>query len=175
MLHMTEQEYQALLLRRGLRSSSGSPVNKAVPPKKIQPPKSRKPRKYRNNKVYVYEDGFSAAEKMEGHGAVKERFDSVKEYRRCQELRLLERAGRISNLQLQAPLLIASSFTDKDGRKHRAVIYRADFTYEENGREVVEDVKGYSKEKQKYLCTEAFRLKWKMLHQLYPDKEFRLY
>lgn len=169
MLRMSMQEYQMLLNGRGSASPTESSSGKTGSSK------PSKPRKYRNVKVYVYADGFAAAEKLEGHGEIKERFDSVKEHRRCQELRLLEKAGRISNLQLQTPLLIAPAFTDRDGKKHRAVVYRADFTYEEDGQEVVEDVKGYSKEKQKYLCTEAFRLKWKMLQQLYPDKAFRLY
>ena len=147
MLHMTDQKYQALLLRRGLGSSSSLSDRQTVSPKQVKPPKSRKPGKYRNSKVYVYEDGFTAVEKMEGHGAVKERFDSMKEYRRCQELGLLEKAGCISNLRLQTPFLIASAFTDKNGKRHRAVICRADFTYEENGWDVVENVKGYNKEK----------------------------
>jgi len=33
-----------------------------------------------------------------------------------------------------------------EGKKHQAITYHADFTYTENGREVVEDVKGFSKE-----------------------------
>lgn len=169
MLRMTEQEYRALLNRRNANSPTPPPSPKS------QSPKQPKPRKYRNVKVYVYEDNFVANEKTEGHGELKEWFDSVKEYRRCQELRILERAGRISNLQLQTPFVITPAFTDKNGKKHRAVVYRADFTYEENGMEVVEDVKGYSSTKQQYLCTEAFRMKWKMVQRLYPDKDFRLY
>jgi len=160
MLRMTEREYQAL---------TGS---KETENRKTGPPKQRK---YRNVKVYIYEDGFSAVEKLEGHGAIKERYDSIKEYHRSQELKLLECAHRISNLQFQTPILISPSFTDKTGRKRRAVVYRADFTYEEDGSEIVEDVKGYSKAKKQYLCTETFRLKWKLLQNLYPDKEFRLY
>lgn len=169
MLRMTEQEYQALMSRRKGNSTGKGSSNKTGPPK------SCKPRKYRNVKVYVFEDGYAATEKLEGHGKIAERFDSVKEYHRCQELRTLERAHRISNLQLQTPFLLAPAFTDKEGKKHRASIYRADFTYEEAGQEVVEDVKAYSQTQGKYLCTETFHLKWKLLHRLYPDKTFRLY
>lgn len=88
---------------------------------------------------------------------------------------MLEKAGRISDLQRQTPLLISSAFVDSEGKKHQEITYRADFIYMEDGREVVEDVKGYSREKQQFLCTEAFRLKWKMLQKLYPEKVFRLY
>ncbi|ALN73551.1 DUF1064 domain-containing protein [Aureimonas sp. AU20] len=66
-------------------------------------------------------------------------FDSKAEARRFMELRLLERAGEISDLKLQEPF--ACTVGDK------AVVvctYRADFSYWDNRqkRQRVEDVKG---------------------------------
>lgn len=60
-------------------------------------------------------------------------FASAREARRYSELRTLERAGKIRELQLQVryPLV-------------QKVVYVADFTYlDEHGAKVVEDVKGY--------------------------------
>lgn len=166
MLRMTVEEYRALCAKSGQRT-------KDIPG--FQGEKPKKLAKHRNIKVYVYEDGLVSSEKLEGHGGVKEKYDSRKEYRRCLELRLLEKAGRISNLQRQTSFLISSAFVDSEGKKHRAITYCADFIYVEDGLEVVEDVKAYSMEKQQFLCTEAFRMKWKTLQKLYPDKVFRLY
>lgn len=80
------------------------------------------------------------------------KFDSRKEARRYAELVLLQRAGQISNLQLQVEYeLIPSQYNwyyDNKGNKkkgmclERAVKYRADFVYTENGETVVEDTKG---------------------------------
>ena len=167
MLRMSAEEYRLLCKK------AGSFERQDVPD--FQEEGKKKPAKHRNVKVYVYKDGLVANEKLEGHGGVEEKYDSKKEYQRCLELRLLEKAGRISNLRRQTSLLISEAFVDSRGKKHRAITYCADFIYVEDGREVVEDVKGYSRTKQQYLCTEAFRLKWKMLQKLYPDKVFRLY
>lgn len=65
-------------------------------------------------------------------------FDSKREGRRHSELLLLERIGEISNLRTQ----VVFELTPKAG-KERASTYRADFVYLENGKEVVEDCKGF--------------------------------
>lgn len=86
-------------------------------------------------------------------------FDSNKEYTRWCELKLLERAGKISDLQRQVKfeLLPAvyetySRYSDKTGKRlkdgkriiEKEVAYIADFVYkDEQGKTVVEDVKGY--------------------------------
>ena len=65
-------------------------------------------------------------------------FDSKLEANRYAELKLMERAGLISNLERQKWF----ELIPKDG-KHRARGYVADFVYkDENGAQVVEDVKG---------------------------------
>jgi hypothetical protein len=78
--------------------------------------------KYGNRKIRT-EDGW---------------FDSQRELRRWGELKLLERAGEITNLKRQVPF----ELIPKVGRQ-RATYFVADFVYEEKGRTVVEDSKGY--------------------------------
>lgn len=74
-------------------------------------------------------------------------YDSKKEYRRAQELKLLEKAGEISELKEQVKYqLIPAQFEDVNGKKtciERACTYIADFTYrDKDGKLVVEDTKG---------------------------------
>ena len=71
------------------------------------------------------------------------RFDSQKEARRWLELRLLERAGEISDLQRQVRFELIPAQRDGAGRlMERACYYIADFSYNEAGNKVVEDAKG---------------------------------
>jgi hypothetical protein len=64
--------------------------------------------------------------------------DSRKEATRWSELLILERAGVISDLKRQVRYeLIPKQEGERD------VYYIADFEYIENGKKVVEDVKGY--------------------------------
>lgn len=78
-------------------------------------------------------------------------FDSVKEYHRWCELRLLERAKRISDLQRQVKYELIPK---QDGE--RACTYVADFVYiDSDGRTVVEDTKG--------VRTDAYRIKKKLM------------
>jgi hypothetical protein len=68
-------------------------------------------------------------------------FDSKAEERRYQELKLLERAGKISHLYVHVPYQIIPP-VELDGRRRPATTYIADFTYEQDGEQVVEDTKG---------------------------------
>ena len=78
-------------------------------------------------------------------------FDSVKEYHRWCELRLLERAKRISDLKRQVKYELIPK---QDGE--RACTYVADFVYIDfDGRTVVEDTKG--------MRTDAYRIKKKLM------------
>lgn len=80
-------------------------------------------------------------------------FDSKKEAKRYQELKLLEAAGKIEDLKTQVKfrLLPAQREPDTVGPKggkikgrviEREVAYIADFVYTENGKMIVEDTKG---------------------------------
>lgn len=70
-------------------------------------------------------------------------FDSQKEYGRYCELRLLERAGKIQDLQRQVKYELIPS-QKVDGKVvERACNYVADFVYLEGQKLVVEDTKGF--------------------------------
>lgn len=71
-------------------------------------------------------------------------FDSKKEANRYKELLLLEKAGVIKNLSRQVKFVLIPSQRDESGKLiERECSYKADFTYEEGIKTVVEDVKGY--------------------------------
>lgn len=81
-------------------------------------------------------------------------FDSQKEYRRFRELCLLEKAGRITDLQRQVKFVLIPAQYEPDtiGKRggvkrgkliERECSYIADFTYTEDGKQIVEDTKGF--------------------------------
>lgn len=82
--------------------------------------------KYRNKKTMV--DGIL--------------FDSKKEANRWIELKLLERAGQITDLERQVKYTLIPSQRIDGKVVERAITYTADFVYLENGEKVVEDTKG---------------------------------
>ena len=84
-------------------------------------------------------------------------FDSRKEAKRYQELLILERAGAIKNLSRQVKFVLIPSQRDEATEKviERECSYRADFEYTEDGKTVVEDVKGFR--------TKEYILKRKMM------------
>lgn len=90
--------------------------------------------KYNAKKTYV--DGIA--------------FDSRKEAKRYQELKLLERGGVISDLDCQVKFELIPK---QEGE--RPCYYVADFVYTENGKKVVEDVKGFR--------TDVYKLKRKLM------------
>ena len=71
-------------------------------------------------------------------------FDSHREARRYTELKLLERAGEISDLQLQVKYELIPRQVDKDRRLlERPISYIADFVYRDrDGNYIIEDAKG---------------------------------
>lgn len=70
-------------------------------------------------------------------------FDSKKEARRYCELKLLQQAGEISDLQLQKEYELIPTQRIDGKVVERACKYKADFAYMKDGQQVVEDVKGY--------------------------------
>ncbi len=86
-------------------------------------------------------------------------YDSKKEARRAAELQLLERSGVISELKFQPQFLLLPSQKDEHGRViERPVSYFGDFSYQENGVLIVEDIKSEITRRDK-----AYVLKRKML------------
>lgn len=88
-------------------------------PEKL-PPSMRA--KYGNKRVFT-DDGY---------------FDSKRELKRWQELKLLAKVGEISGLDRQVSFELIPKTA-----KSRASYYIADFVYVENGQRVVEDCKGF--------------------------------
>lgn len=106
--------------------------------------------KYGNKKV-----------KVDGHT-----FDSQKEARRYKELKLLERAGKIKDLELQ-PMFELIPTIRTETETFRKTVYKADFKYFDVNadHQVVEDVKGFK--------TDVYKLKKKMLLHKYQGIDFR--
>lgn len=93
------------------------------------------------------------------------KFDSRLEAEHYASLKLLERAGVIQNLTLQPRFLLQEGFKYQ-GHKERKIEYVADFQYEQDGRIIVEDTKGFK--------TDIYKLKRKLFLYKYGDKvEFR--
>jgi hypothetical protein len=106
-----------------------------------------KPAKYRNVKTVV-----------DGHT-----FDSKLEAGHYQALKILADRGLISDLVLQPSFMLQEAFTDGAGKKHRAIVYRGDFSFVRDGKLVVVDSKSPAS------LTPVFRLKQKMFLKRYPD------
>ena len=119
---------------------------------------------------------FGAKRTTCGHGHTH---DSKAEALRCDDLRLLERAGHIRKLE-QHPVF---HFTTADGRQVRSLMrgarsggpirYTADFGYEERQksgewRKIVEDVKSLA------TMTEAAVLRLAFFQHFHPELELRL-
>ena len=102
--------------------------------------------KYRNKKV-IY-DGFQ--------------FDSQKECERYKQLKLLERAGCIKELELQKVFELQPAFS-LNKKKIQSIKYICDFYYYDNNKQkyIVEDVKSVATKTQVYL------LKKKMMQYKY--------
>jgi len=92
------------------------------------------------------------------------KFDSKKEAKFYEELKLLKAAGEVKEIELQPKFVLLEK--DKDRVTGRGIKYYADFkiTYADDSVEVV-DVKGYK--------TNVYKLKKKLLLAKYPDINFR--
>ena len=132
-----------------------------------------KPNKHRNTRMYEHENGVTINYKDEARfGKVVASFDSIKESNRWAELKMLEKAGQISELKRQVVMIIQEE-TKYRGEKIRAISYKADFQYVgPDGITVVEDVKAFDNRTQKYITTKDFNLKWKLLKAKYPKVKF---
>ena len=85
-------------------------------------------------------------------------FDSEGEATRWAELKILGRAGQISELDRQVRIKLEVNGT-------LICTYVADFAYREAGKYVVEEFKGF--------WTPDAKLKWKLAQALYPDYVFK--
>lgn len=91
------------------------------------------------------------------------RFDSKKEARRYQELLSLQELGLIEDLRLQVNFTLQEAYTKPNGERVRAIVYKADFTYQQKDQNgdytlyIVEDVKSRATK------TPAYRMKKKLM------------
>ena len=125
-------------------------------PPAAQPQDPAKGTKYHN----------TPTERVTASGAVLH-FDSQKEARRFDALAARQTAGQIRDLRLQVDFTLQEAFTDTNGKRVRAIRYKADFTYWERDAEeeskaaaagwpcdswryVVEDVKSKATRTAKY-------------------------
>lgn len=104
----------------------------------------QKKSKYRNEK----------ATRRMPNGTIRT-FDSQREARRYDELVLLLKAGKISDLRLQQTFTLQEGYISAYGDAVRALTYKADFVYRKDGERVVEDAKG--------VRTETYKIKKKLM------------
>lgn len=106
--------------------------------------------KYGNKKVLI--DGI--------------KFDSIAEGRRYKELKLMQRAGIIKELELQPRFLLQESFK-KNKKTYKKIEYIADFKYIENGKVIIEDVKS------KATKTQVYKIKKKLFEYKFREYEIK--
>lgn len=105
------------------------------------------------------------AQKTEVDGIL---FDSKLEAERFIQLKLMLKAGEISDLKLQPEFQIFQGYIDPiTGKHHKSRYYFGDFQYvdKQEHKVIVEDTKGIE--------TDVFRYKWDMVCSMYPENEFR--
>lgn len=95
------------------------------------------------------------------------RFDSKKEARRYEALLLRLKVGEIRDLRLQRDFTLQEAYTTAEGKRVRAIRYRADFCYDElypdaktpaGWRTVVEDVKSRATRTREYIIKRKLML-----------------
>lgn len=100
----------------------------------------------------------SASKKRNKYGAHRSGgYDSAKEHRRANQLKLMQRVGLISNLREQVKYILIPTQRAPDGKLlEKECSYYADFVYDTtDGMTIVEDTKGYR--------TPEYRIKRKLM------------
>ncbi len=92
--------------------------------------------------------------------------DSIRESRRCNDLHVLQKAGQISGLEIHPKFRFSINGADVKLDNGHVAGYTADFSYIENNREIVEDVKGF--------IVRDFPLRAAIFRTLYPGIELRV-
>lgn len=103
----------------------------------------------------------SASRKRNKYGAIRSGgYDSRKEHKRAAQLKLMQRAGIISNLREQVKYVLIPTQRDYAGNLlERECSYYADFVYDRSGKTIVEDTKG--------VRTPEYRIKRKLMLLVY--------
>jgi hypothetical protein len=95
---------------------------------------------------------------------------SGKEAKRCNDLHLLQRAGHISGLQLEPRFTFIIEGRELKMGNGQVARYTADFTYVENGRKVVEEIKP----KDAKGISRDFPMRAALFRHLWPSVELRV-
>lgn len=119
--------------------------------------------------------GFYGRPKYRAHKTIVDgiMFDSAKEAKRYERLKQMEEAGEISGLERQVRFELLPAQREPDiigtrGARHKGkliekpVSYVADFVYLQDGKKIVEDVKGFR--------TPEYKIKRKMMLYFYGIK-----
>ncbi len=85
--------------------------------------------------------------------------DSKKEAQRCNELQLLQRAGEISELEIQQKITLLPCRKYENMPNEREIVYIADFVYKQGKTTIIEDTKGFK--------TKDYIIKRKLLKDKY--------
>lgn len=111
-------------------------------------------------KTYQIQKKLKGEKRANKFGAIRTHgFDSKKEFNRYRELLLLEKAGEVSDIQTQV------KFTLYGQKGSKICTYKADFVYtQKDGTKIIEDTKS------PITCTPVFKLKWKMLEDMYQEE-----
>lgn len=109
-------KYQAQAMKKYMEQQA----RRGPMPSAVAPQDPEKARKYHN----------SPTERITPSGNVLH-FDSQKEARRYDTLISLQNQGQIRDLRLQVDFTLQEAYTDPEGRRVRAIRYRADFTYKQ--------------------------------------------
>lgn len=123
--------------------------------------------------IEQYNEYKKKGNKKSKYGAVKTKvdgytFDSKKESIRFEELKLMEKMGKIKDLKLQPKFELQASFVKND-KLYRPINYIADFSYFDvnKGITIIEDVKSSATK------TKVYELKKKLFEKRYPNLTIR--
>ncbi len=87
-------------------------------------------------------------------------FDSKLEAGIYEQLKMLQQAGQLGDLELQKEFVITVN-----GKQ--ICIYIADFVFKVKDTTVIADAKG--------VLTDVFKLKWKLMQAVYPEYDYRIF
>lgn len=93
---------------------------------------------------------------------------SAKEARRCNDLHLLQRAGKIAGLEVEPKFTFTIDGKPVVHLNGRKAVYTPDFAYVEDGQKICEDVKGGSATN-----TEASTLRLAFARAMWPSIDWR--
>ena len=95
-------------------------------------------------------------------------YDSKWEAQKAYELDMLQRAGKITDLQRQVTFTLQERFINNKGETIRPIFYVADFVYKDvkTGRTIVMDTKSPATR------TQVYMVKKKLFEYKYPQYDF---